>query len=320
VADEGLHEAGDDLDWQESVYFTWRDHNSGMGGNHRIGNEANRKTANLWCGVYRDDGKRFRCNGEDLALEQLDEAGLVAGPQKLFHDGDKLRFLLDGDGCSVDLEIETDTGSLEHTGASAFSGSGGVAGRILSDNFHAFCTARGTATIDGDTAQIEGRGWRDHSWGVRRWDSFLSSRSFGGSCGPFQFRYGSMVGANGSFFRRGSLLRDATALDLESAEMLVSLDDDSVSCRGAELLYRLSDGTTVDVKLEVVGGMIGSTRQRFGWECVGDASVDGETGGWGFLEVNTNPRNGKDPPAYVLHEALVNGVVQLDEPLARKKR
>ena len=26
---------------------------SGLGGNHRIGNELNRGTANLWCGVYQ---------------------------------------------------------------------------------------------------------------------------------------------------------------------------------------------------------------------------------------------------------------------------
>ncbi len=89
VADEGLHPAGDDPDWQESAYLAWRDPASGLGGNHRIGNELNRGTANLWCGVYREGGTRFRCNGEALPLVRLDEAaGLVAGPQTIFHDGE----------------------------------------------------------------------------------------------------------------------------------------------------------------------------------------------------------------------------------------
>ena len=99
TTDEGLHPAGDDPDWQESAYLAWRDRASGLGGNHRIGNELNRGTANLWCGVYHQGGTRFRCNGEALALERLDQAGLCAGPQRLFHDGEHLRFMLDGDGC-----------------------------------------------------------------------------------------------------------------------------------------------------------------------------------------------------------------------------
>src|SRR5580700_5157208 len=89
--DEGLHPAGDDVDWQESAYLTWRDSESGLGGNHRIGNELNRGTANLWCGVYHEDGTRFRYNGEDLPLQRLEEHGLSAGPQMLFHDGARLR-------------------------------------------------------------------------------------------------------------------------------------------------------------------------------------------------------------------------------------
>ena len=70
VIDEGLHPADDDVDWQESAYFTWRDPESGLGGNHRIGNEVNRGTANLWCGVYHRDGRASgtttrtsRCSG-----------------------------------------------------------------------------------------------------------------------------------------------------------------------------------------------------------------------------------------------------------------
>ena len=73
VADEGLHAAGDDPDWQESAYLAWRDPSSGLGGNHRIGNEPNRGTANLWCGLYHQDGTRFRCNGEGLDQLVLDD-------------------------------------------------------------------------------------------------------------------------------------------------------------------------------------------------------------------------------------------------------
>lgn len=305
---EGPHRAGDDLDWQESVYLAWRDAGAGLGGNHRIGNEANRATANLWCGVYADDGTRFRCNAEDLPLPRLADHGLAAGPQRLFHDGERLRFVLDGDGCRIDFEIDDDPGALVETGANAFSGSKGTAGAIFSNNFHAFCRARGTVTLDGRTIEIDAAAWRDHSWGVRRWDSFLCSRSFGGCAGALQFRYASMVGANGSFFRHGSFVRDGLEVAVTNAEMLVSIDDDSVRCPSADIRYHLADGATTRVRIETIGGMLGVTRERYGWESVGDVCVDGEPGGWGFLEVNNNPRNGRQPPAFVLGDAMTNGM------------
>jgi hypothetical protein len=309
--DEGLHPAGDDAAWQESAYLAWRDPKSGFGGNHRLGNEANRDAANLWCGVYHESGTRFRHNDEDLALERV-EHGMIAGPQRIFHDGERLRFALDGRGCTLDLEIVDDDDTLTLTDGKAFAGTKGAAGAIFSNNFHASCRVRGTVTLDDRTAPIDAPAWRDHSWGVRDWSSFLASRSFGGALGPYTFRYGSMVGTNGSFFRHGSVARDGEALDLASVEMLVHLDDDSIRCPAAEVRYRLASGDTVLARIDIIGSMIGSTRERFGWESVGDLTVAGEPGvGWGFLEVNNNPRNGTQPPAFVLADALTNGVTHL---------
>lgn len=307
--DEGLHPAGDDAAWQESAYLAWRDRTAGFGGNHRIGNEANRETANLWCGVYADDGTRFRHNDEDLPLQRIDD-GLIAGPQQLFRDGDRLRFALDGEGCRMDLEIVDDPGSLTVADAQAFHGWAGATGTIFANNFHTSCRVRGRVTLDGRTAQIDAPAWRDHSWGVRRWDSFLASRSCGGACGPLEFRYGSMVGANGSFRRFGSLTRGGTPVDVASAEMLVRIDDDALRCPAAEVRYRLAAGTSLIVRIETIGGMIGATRERYGWESVGDVWVDDEPGGWGFLEVNNNPRNGREPPVFALADALTNGITR----------
>jgi hypothetical protein len=321
TTDEGLHPAGEDPDWQESVYLAWRDSAAGLGGNHRIGNELNRETANLWCGVYHEDGTRFRCNGEALPLVRLDEvdevdgrvAGLCAGPQRLFHDGDALRFVLDGDGCHVEFEI-SDSGTRSYANAQTFTGTDGTAGTIFSNNFHVFCRVRGTVELDGTRAHIDAPGWRDHSWGSRRWDSFVSSRSFAASHGEgdaaLHIRYASMVGVNGSFFRHGSLSRGGEPLAVAAAEMLVHVDDDSVRCPSAEVRYRLAGGDTTSVRIETIGGMVGVTAQRYGWESVGDVTVDGEPGGWGFLETNLNARNGQGPPGFVLAQGLTNGVAR----------
>jgi hypothetical protein len=309
ASDEGLHPAGDDPDWQESAYLAWRDPESGLGGNHRIGNELVRRTANLWCGVYRDDGTRFRCNGESLPLVRLEEAGVGAGPQRLFHDGERLRFELAGEGCRVEFEID-DEGDRHYANAKTFSGTAGAAGTIFSNNFHVFCRVRGTAELDGTTVEIDAPAWRDHSWGARRWDSFVSSRSFGAAHGEWRFRFASMVGVNGSFFRVGAVSRRGEPVPVDEAAMLVHVDDDSVRCPAAEVRYVLGDGKAMTVRIDTIGGMLGVTAQRVGWESVGDVTVDGEPGGWGFLETNLNARNGQDPPAYVLADALTNGVIR----------
>jgi hypothetical protein len=319
VADEGLHPAGDDPDWQESAYLAWRDPLSGLGGNHRIGNEPNRGTANLWCGLYHQEGTRFRCNGEGLDQVLLDDAvagvfGVGAGPQRIFHDGSQLRFVLDGDGGRADLVL-TDEGERSFANAKTFSGASGVTGTIFSNNFHVACRVSGTVELDGRRAEVvDAPAWRDHSWGVRRWDSFVSSRSFGGSHGvgddALHFRFASMVGSNGSFFRIGALTRCGEKIPVANASMLVHVDDDSMSCPSAEVRYELEGGGTTVVRIATIGGMIGVTAQRHGWESVGDVTVDGVPGGWGFLETTLNARNGSAPPGFVLGEAMTNGIVR----------
>jgi hypothetical protein len=308
VQDEGLHPAGDDPDWQESVYLAWRDSSSGLGGNHRLGNELNRETSNLWCGVYHDGGDRFRCNGEGLPLERLDTVGVTSGPQRLYHDGESLRFQLDAEGCRVAFAVVDDHRSFADAGARA-SGPDGAAGAIYSSHFNVACRVQGEVELGGRVLHVDAPAWRDHSWGVRRWNSFTASRSFGGSWGHFQFRYGSRVGADGSFFRRGSVTRDGQELEIAEATMLVAIDDDSIRCPSAEVNYRMADGTTMNVRIDGIGGILGVTRERCGWESVGDVRVDGEAGGWGFLEVSNNPRQGAPMPAYVLDDALTNGFI-----------
>ena len=113
-----------------------------------------------------------------------------------------------------------------------------------------------------------------------------------------------MVGVNGSFFRVGAISRNGESVPVDEAAMLVQVDDDSVRCPAAVVRYVLADGEPMSVRIDTIGGMLGVTSQRYGWESVGDVSVDGEPGGWGFLETNLNARNGQDPPAYVLAGAL----------------
>ncbi len=313
--DEGLHPAGDDPDWQESAYLAWRDPASGLGGNHRIGNELNRGTANLWCGVYHEGGGRFRWNGEGLPLVRLDQAGVCAGPQRLFHDGERLRFVLDGDGCRAELEI-TDEGPRSFANAQSFTGTAGDGGHDLLQQLPRRLPGPG----HGGARRHPGGGRRPGLAGPLLGRAPLGQlplepelrRLAREGDETLQFRYGSHGGRQRQLLPPRLALAHGEPVPVAGAEMLLHVDDDSVRCPSAEVRYRLEDGGTTCVRIETIGGMIGATAQRYGWESVGDVSVNGEPGGWGFLETNLNARNGQNPPAFVLADALTNGFVRVD--------
>ena len=224
---------------------------------------------------------------------------MCAGPQRIFHDGERLRFVLDGDGCRADLVI-TDEGDRSFANAKTFSGPAGATGTIFSNNFHVACRvtghggARRPAGRGGRRAGLAGPLLGGAALGQLRLQPELRRLPRDGD-DALHFRFASMVGSNGSFFRVGALSRGGQKVPVADAAMLVHVDDDSVSCPSAEVRYPLEDGGTTVVRIATIGGMIGVTAQRYGWESVGDVTVDGVPGGWGFLETTLNARNGDGP-------------------------
>ena len=144
--------------------------------------------------------------------------------------------MLDGesDGCRADLVI-SDEGDRSYANAKTFSGSSGAAGHHLLQQLpRGLPGAAGTVELDGRRS---------------RWSTPRPGAITPGACGAgtassraaasaartahgddaLQFRFASMVGSNGSFFRIGSLSRGGEKLPVADAEMLVHVDDDSVS-------------------------------------------------------------------------------------------
>ena len=227
------------------------------------------------------------------------------------HDGQRLRFVIDDPQCRVDFEVVDVPESVVVPGPRAAIGDGTDGGGVFfSGHFNARCRVRGTVEMAGQRVDIDAPAWRDHSWGVRKWDSFCSSRSFSGGDGDAtHYGFYSVLGVDGSFRRGGALVLDGLALDVTAASMLVHLDDDGIRCPSAEIVYELADGTTRPLRIDTIGGHLGVTRERMGWESCGDVSLDGRAIGWGFLEVNNNPRNGREQPRVVLGEGCTNGVI-----------
>ena len=304
--DEGPHPAGAEEDWQESVYLAWRDPARGIGGNHRIGNEANRGTANLWCGVYADTGVRFRHNGEGLPLRQVEAGhGLQAGPLAMYHDGERLRLVLDGEGCQLNLVVAEGPDAVVWLPKDRNP----LRGDVYSDHYNSHCRVSGEAELGGQTFAVEANAWRDHSWGVRQWGNILCSRTFGGCFAPQQtFKFLSFLGPSGQLVRRGYVAIDGRTVPWRDFELVVEMEEDGVSARGGRASGKAEDGSAHHFEFEVVGGMLGVTRERCGYESVARAYKDGWGEGWGYCEINNNPRQGMAGPYLALHQGLDNGV------------
>ena len=252
--------AGDDPDWQESAYLAWRDPVAGLGGNHRIGNELNRGTANLWCGVYPDAGDRFRSNGEGLDLLRLDGHGLVRVRNASSMTANDCASNWTG-MAAASISKSTTPGPGLRERADVYRHAG-TAGTIFSNNFHVFCRVRGPSRSTGIVES--GRA------GVAR--PLLGGAALGQLCLEPEFRgeHGRALTRSGSvsppWWGRTAASSASVAQPrrrtraVASAEMRVHVDDDSVRCPAAEVRYLLEDGGAITVHIETIGGMIGATR------------------------------------------------------------
>jgi hypothetical protein len=310
IEDEGLHPAGPEQHWQESVAFGWRDAASGIGGFHRIGNEANLATANMWCGVFADNGDLFRWNVEDQPLLVPHAHGLNCGPQSLFHDGTDLRFQLREADCEVDLTIE-DMGQDPNQ----YAAGNALDTKIYTNHFNSNCRARGSARIGGRNYTVDALGWRDHSWGPRKWESFPVNRVLLANFGDDLAITALMqVWADGTVTKRGHIARRGAKETFRDFDSVALIEDDGISARGCEFNAELESGERITFRMDMVGGVICKTKQRVGFDGVGECWL-GDRSGFGLFELNTNARLGTSLPVYALHCGLNNGAGKRSQTL-----
>ena len=178
------HEAGPEEFWQESVVVMWNDVKAGIGGLIRIGHEPNHEggIVPLWFALFGADGTRYRRNVvEPLTDADRLETGFGArGGKYRFTWEDGVRLQVEDEGCSIDIRQEDffpgtdffpkDAGTLtEEFASNHLESSGRVTGQI---------------ELDGTTYELDGFGHRDHSWGLRLWDTVLSHRWMPATFGP----------------------------------------------------------------------------------------------------------------------------------------
>jgi hypothetical protein len=188
-ADEGMHEPTDHPQFNESMYYNFVDSGSGFAVLIRMGNRVNEGYAEVTVLVYLPDGGaaiKFQ-RAPITENTKFDSGGLrfdVIEPLKhvrVTFDGEANRLEKGTDLADpkrafstspvipLSLRLDYDNIRLHGMGESDDGGLAGGALQIATGHYQGPQNVSGTISLDGETFEVNGLGFRDHSWGPRIW-------------------------------------------------------------------------------------------------------------------------------------------------------
>jgi hypothetical protein len=310
-ADEGIHTPGDHPKWQESVVILWFDEKAGVGGFQRLGQLPNQNRSNYWNGLLTTDGLRYVQDKHDIPLVEGDR-----GETSLGSDGQRFSFTPGGgtveysdDSTELHLEFEDFYPMCEVWER----GSGGVVEQNTAANhYESSGRVRGTARLGDRRIPVDGLFHRDHSWGVREWDLIAGHRWIVGTAGPnLSFSAAVMLGDR-DIVSGGFVVKDGERIQATDVDVVVRLEPDNITTRGAEVAWQLESGETLRIRSENVGGFVFShgiwvlSDQLTRFHVVGDE----DTTGMCLVETSTNHRLNNLPVTLAVGAALDRGFSQ----------
>ena len=197
--DEMTHKPGASVNFNESVYTNGFNTASPVGGWMRLGNRVNEGYAELSVCLYLPDGRiacqfqrpsiadndRFDAGGLSYAvIEPLKKVSMTFdGEMLIVDDPNALRDpkTLFANGAKVPGYVHWvhEAESPVHGGEPVSDAVPTMYGRDFSlGHFNQHGRVRGEIRVGGETFPIDGRGWRDHSWGPRYWQAIYFYRLF----------------------------------------------------------------------------------------------------------------------------------------------
>jgi hypothetical protein len=299
--------------WQDSAFLTWYDRDGGIGGVIRIGHEPNHAggIAALWFGIITREGTRFRRNTTNRLGDRDRPAegfGALEGRYQILWDGDRMRYLIDDDGCQADLHVVDFHPRVDFFPA----GAGTLTEEFASSHFEASGSVSGTVELDGTTYEIDGLCHRDRSWGLRRWDTLLNHRWVPGTIGP-ELSFGSISwhGIDGSLRRFGYVMRDGEVIHADDVDIVVQLEADGTTNRGGTAVWNLPGEEPLVLECRPVDAIVFEHHNVGDVDTLCEIEVDGRPG-FCDLEMSTNPRAGTGPITTALRAVNVDGVSRRD--------
>jgi hypothetical protein len=310
AADEGPHPPNAEALWQESwALFAW-DTEQQIFVFLRLGQEPNRGPGytaawiNLWTPEYI-----FKHTDDSIPFAPGDrsEKSLSAGNGLCRYEyAGTHNWTVSHEDVQVTLSMQD-----SHPGFGYWQeGNNALASETGKAHAEASGFASGTVTVAGRAYQFSGTAWRDHSWGKRNWRGIRAHRFYAGMFGTdFSFFGITMVGADGSMARMGTILRGDTIEATSDYDIVAYVGEDGVSNCGGYVTLRLG-GTTETLNFEPFGKSVVSVHQ----DCtISDAMCRvtmGDRVGVGISESSHNAQGGITRPAVFPHSkgVLDNGL------------
>jgi hypothetical protein len=272
-SDDYTHPLGPEKNFNESMYFNFFDTAAGRGGFLRVGNRANEGYAEVTLCLYEPGGpvlfnyKRPEITTNDaydaggMRFETLEplvrhrttydgSAVYLATPETMSDPGQAFR---DNPHKKVKLE-------LVHEAVAPVYGSTG-ADRVVDDPEKEFAKAHyeqhmhvtGTLDIDGQAAEVDGYGLRDHSWGPRYWQNILSYRWLTCSFGPdLNIMVSEINRTETERTEWGVVIRDSTVEPITKVSIDTTFDSDQPFHRSMVADVTLNSGESIQIEGRVL--------------------------------------------------------------------
>lgn len=179
AADEGRHEPGAELAWNESWYADVIAADGSLAVYTRIGRVPNADRALFTAAIVRADGPAIMVVDAEAPLpplederQAIDRPGLRAH-QEVLEPLERFRVALEATGAAHEDHAAPLRGAAGTPVPVAFDLTWTTEGVPFqwrqATRYEIPCRVAGTVTIDGVEIALEGPGQRDHSWGARDW-------------------------------------------------------------------------------------------------------------------------------------------------------
>jgi len=261
--DEFPHPLEAARNFNESVYWNCFDPNLGMGGWMRLGNRANEGYAELSVCLYLPDGRLgFMYLRPEIADNDRFEAGgmfyHVLEPQVKMRAGYRGPLILLSDPSELcdpsaafrnnprmECEAEWELLAISpiHGGEPISDGVTPLYGREFSrGHFNQHIASTGLLRIGEERWELDGTGWRDHSWGPRYWQNIFYHRllvaNFGLDAGMMLLK---ITDLDGTTRRHGVLMRDGDYEEIRDMDLITEWDHNPYQ-RAVEVYLRTDRG------------------------------------------------------------------------------
>ncbi len=266
--DEYPHPLEDARNFNESVYWNCFDPAQGMGGWMRLGNRANEGYAELSVCLYLPGGRlgfmyrrpeiagndRFEAGGmfyDVLEPPRDGRGGRISagyrGPLIVMKDPSELRdpSAVFRNNPRIDCEAEWELRGISplHGGEPTSDDVQTLYGRDFSrGHFNQHIASGGLLRIGDERFDLDGLGWRDHSWGPRYWQNIgyhrLLVANFGQKDG---FMFLKITDLDGTTRRHGVLMREGEYEEIRDLDLITEWSDDPYQ-RAVDVYVRTDRG------------------------------------------------------------------------------